>query len=71
MSNHKIGDMVMGLNNNREVIIGAIRKVIDRDNKEPAYKIWWCDGEDLDEWYYEQEVTLFKERLKEELGKSR
>lgn len=67
MTKHKVGDMVIALNNYQQPVIGAIRQVINRDNNEPAYKIWWCDEEDLDEWYYEEEIKSFKERLKKEL----
>lgn len=68
MSSYKIGDLVMALNNDRQKVLGTIKEAAYANKyNEYAYKIDWCDDEDLNEWYYPEEIESFKDRLKKEL----
>jgi hypothetical protein len=68
MHEHQIGDLVLAPNDHQELVLGTIREVKYRSSGY-GYRIMWSDDEDLDEWYYEGEVTNFKQKLSTEMKK--
>jgi hypothetical protein len=55
MSNHKVGDLVMGINIHNKRILGVIKK-IKREGRQLLFQVEWTSH---DEWYYEHNINAF------------
>lgn len=55
MSNHNVGDLVMGVNIDNKRVLGMIKK-IKREGTELLFQVEWTSH---DEWYYEHNINAF------------
>ena len=59
MSDHKVGDLVMGVNADDDNIIGVIKAKKISEN-EFTYQVEWANDLHCDQWYKETNVNAFK-----------
>ena len=59
---HNIGDIVMGVNQNNEKILGMIKTIdIESDDRSQwFYQIEWANDLHCGEWYRDSNVIAFK-----------
>lgn len=62
---HKIGDLVMGININRQRVLGVIKAKKLSVNNELKYQVEWANNLYCDLWYGENYINCYKETYDE------
>ena len=61
---HKVGDLVMGVNLDDDHILGVIKKKKISQN-DLTYQVEWANDLHCDQWYKESKVNAFKRTFDE------